>query len=271
VRSVLHLPNEIKQHLPTGDVFDAVMQLTGKAFRDVSGRKTIQVQLGAQSYFVKQHLGIGWGEITKNLFSLKKPVLGAMTEVQAIQTLKGLGIPTTPLVAYGQRGSNPATLQSFVMTEDLGNIVSLEDLCGAWQTTLPTKEFKQSLIIAVAQLAAKFHGAGLCHRDFYLCHFVLKQSDLDQGKVELYLIDLHRVLHHQSSNGKTVMKDIAGLYFSAMDYEFDAEDGELFKQHYLTQSEDFWMSVKARAKALYAKFNSKKFQDKLAAERAKLD
>ena len=208
-----HIPTEIEKHLPDGGGFDAVMQLPGKVFRDVPGRKTIQIKLGSQSYFVKQHFGVGWGEILKNLFSFKKPVLSAMTEVTAIETLGKLGIPTTPLAAYGQQGCNPATIKSFVITKDLGEIISLEELCNEWQRTPPKKAFKKDVIVAVAQLAAKFHGAGLCHRDFYLCHFVLKRDDLKQGKVELYLIDLHRVLHRQPSGGRAVMKDIAGLIF----------------------------------------------------------
>ena len=56
-----------------------------------------------------------------------------------------------------------------------------------------------------------------------------------------------------------------------MDYEFTAEEADLFKQHYLKQDVVFWKNMKARAQLLYAKFNSKKFQDKLSAERAKLD
>ena len=37
---------------------------------------------------------------------------------------------------------------------------------------------KNKLIIAIAKLAARLHGAGLCHRDFYLCHLVMKKSEL---------------------------------------------------------------------------------------------
>jgi heptose I phosphotransferase len=264
----LHIPVSIRSWLNRRDVFTAVMHLKGKAFRDVKGRRTIQVKLGEHSYFVKQHFGVGWAEIVKNLVTFKKPILGAMTEVVAIQQLTQLGIPTTPLVAYGQRGRNPATLQSFVMTEDLGDIVSLEEVCAAWLVTPPDEAFKQRLTVAVAELAAKLHQAGLCHRDFYLCHFVMKQAELDQGAIHLYLIDLHRMLQHQPSDGAAVMKDIAGLYFSAMDIGFTAADLALFKQHYLPQDNAFWQQVCARAQKLYLKFNSEKFQKRLAAEKS---
>jgi UDP-glucose:(heptosyl)LPS alpha-1,3-glucosyltransferase/heptose I phosphotransferase len=179
-----------------------------------------------------------------------------------------VGIPTTPLVAYGRHGSNPAKLQSFVMTEDLGDIVSLEELCADWLTNPPDPAFKQRLIVAVAELAAKLHRAGLCHRDFYLCHFVLKLAELEAGQVKLYLIDLHRMLQQQSVDGSAVMKDIAGLYFSAMECGLSAADIDLFKQHYQPQKEAFWVQVCARAQKLHEKFNSDKFQKRLAQEKS---
>ena len=264
----LVVPAAIQQHL-SGDVFKALMQMPGKAFRDVRGRKTIQVTLGGKSYFIKQHFGVGWAEIFKNLMAFKTPILGAMTEVNAIQKLDAIGISTTPLIAYGQQGCNPATMQSFVMTEDLGDIISLEELSADWPAL--TENFKHALMQATARLASKLHGAGLVHRDFYLCHFVLKKQEVDPASTHvenLHLIDLHRMLQGQASNGSSVMKDIAGLYFSAMQYGLSAQDLEVFKQHYLPQSAAFWAQVESRAQALLAKFNSQKFQQRLQKEKS---
>ncbi len=268
MKNVLSVPEEIRRHLAGDDAFAALMQLSGKAFRDVRGRKTMQISLGRKSYFIKQHFGVGWGEIVKNLLNLKKPILGAMTEVAAIQKLDAIGIPNTPLVAYGQRGCNPATRQSFVLTEDLGDIITAEELSQDWQNK--PVEFKQALIQALAELARRLHQAGLCHRDFYLCHFVVNKSEFKQGKLNLHLIDLHRMLQGQSANGKSVMKDIAGLFFSGLQMGWSAGDLSLFKQHYLSQSDAFWRQVEARSQMLLAKFNSEKFQDRLAADRDRL-
>ncbi len=270
-KTILAVPEAIQRSLGDRDTFDALMQLQGKAFRDVKGRKTVQVQLAGKRYFLKQHFGVGWREIFKNLLTFKKPILGAMTEVHAIEQLGALGIATTPLVAYGQRGRSPAHLQSFLLTQDLGDITSLEDICAEWKNNPPDAAFKRRLVIALAQLAARLHGAGLCHRDFYLCHFVLKKTELARDNIVLILIDLHRMLTGQPSSGNAVMKDIAALYFSAMDCGFNADDWALFKQHYLSQADDFWAEVEARANRLYAKFHSEKFQKRLAAEKATID
>ncbi|MGV3580925.1 MAG: lipopolysaccharide core heptose(I) kinase RfaP [Methylophilus sp.] len=268
--TILNLPSHIKRIF--GEMsFDEMMRLNGRVFRDVHSRKTIQVNLGEHRYFVKQHFGIGWAEIFKSLISFKKPVLSAMTEVHAIEELIKIGIPTTPLVGYGERGVNPASIQSFVVTEDLGEIISLEELCADWKVNPPDYLFKQKLIIALAQLSKKLHGAGMCHRDYYLCHFVLKKTDLIRGGINLILIDLHRVLLNQHPNGVGVMKDIAALMFSSMDSGFDEEDWTLFKQHYLPQSDSFWKQVRRRAEQLYQKFHSEKFQKRLNVEKSAID
>lgn len=250
--------------------FSEIMQMQGKIFRDVRGRKTIQVTIDGKSYFIKQHFGVGWGEIFKSYLSFKKPVLGAMTEVEAIKKLDEIGIPTTPLVGYGVQGGNPAKQQSFIVTQDLGDITSLEDVCADWQSNPPDAQFKQLVIIKMAQLAAKLHRAGLCHRDFYLCHLALKKAELAKGEVNLILIDLHRMLLNQPSDGGAVIKDIAGLIFSTMDCGFDKQDWALFEQHYLPQTADFWRKANTRADQLYAKYHSKKFQLRLSTERSKL-
>jgi UDP-glucose:(heptosyl)LPS alpha-1,3-glucosyltransferase/heptose I phosphotransferase len=251
--------------------FEQAMNLQGKVFRSVVGRKTMQVNIAGKSYFVKQHFGVGWAEIVKNLLTFKTPILGAMTEVSAIQKLTEIGIDTTPLVAHGQQGCNPASMRSFIITEDLGDIDSLEDLCADWLANPPDAALKQKIIIAMAQLAAKLHSAGLCHRDFYLCHFALKKAELAQGEIKYYLLDLHRMLHSQKTNSSAVMKDIAGLYFSMLDFDFSTEDLGLFKQHYLLQSSSFWAKVEARANKLYSKFHSEKFQKRLTKENSKRD
>lgn len=265
------MPKALRVALGDGkksDTFEMAMALQGKAFRDVPGRKTSQVILLGQHYFIKQHFGVGWGEIFKNLLSLKKPILGAMIEVKAIKEVTALGVATTPLVAYGQRGCNPASLQSFVMTEDLGDITSLEDLCADWQDNPPDAAFKRKLIVATAKVAKTIHENGVNHRDFYLCHLCLDNRNLDS--IKLYLIDLHRVLIHRTPSRKANMKDIAALYFSSMDIGLTDRDYLRFKRHYQQQNSAFWQQVETRARKLYTKFKSQRFQDKLEKERTKL-
>ena len=250
--------------LPADGRFDFIMQLEGEVFRDVPGRKTLRVTLGGRSFFVKQHFGVGWAEIFKNLSSGKWPVLTARTEWDAIRKLGELGIATTPALGYGVRGCNPAGLQSFLITQDLGDIVSLETLCADWKNHPPTAGFKRKLLMEVAALARRLHEGGMNHRDFYLCHICLDKPALLRGEMVLYLIDLHRVGIRSKIRPSDRMKDLAALYFSAMEAGLGKRDYLRFLRHYrqrplriLAEEQGFWQRVARRAAKLYLKFHGR--------------
>ncbi len=264
-RDHLECPPWMQQLFAQPSVFNGVMHLQGEVFRDVPGRKTIRVELQGKSYFVKQHFGVGWSEIFKNLTSAKWPVLTAETEWRAIQKLKEVGIPTTPAVSYGVRGANPATLQSFLVTEDLGDITSLETLLEEWHVNSPHPKFKRNLLIKVAELARKLHGAGMNHRDFYICHICLDNAKLAEGEIFLYLIDLHRVGIRHVISPSDRMKDMAALYFSAMGDVLTKRDFLRVLKHYrqkplrdiFNEEQGFWSRVSYRAIKLYLKFHGR--------------
>ena len=257
------IPSHIRAQLPAGDAFEQIMALQGDIYRDMPGRLTIRLSLGGQSYFIKQHFGVGWSEIFKNLISLRLPVVSAMTEVRAIQKLNQLGIPTTTLVAFARRGHSPASMRSFVMTQDLGDIVSLETLCADWKKNPPDLRFKRRLIVAVAKLARTLHDNGMNHRDFYICHLCLDKQRLAINEIYLYLIDLHRVGIRPKISPSDRMKDIAGLYFSSLNIGLSKRDFLRFLSVYcgnlhdvMAKDSGFWARVQQRARKLYYKFHA---------------
>lgn len=259
-----HIPQALSALWPGMDAFERIMGLQGEVYRDVAGRKTIRVQLGAQSCFVKQHFGVGWGEIFKNLLTGRLPILGAGTEWRAIHRLDELGIPTTPALAYASRGCNPARRRSFIVTQDLGDIVSLEDFCLAWGDQPPPPALKRRLIAAVADVARRLHDNGLNHRDFYICHLCLDRALLQQDKIKLYLIDLHRVGIREQIRPAARMKDIAALYFSALDIGLTRRDFLRFLRAYrgdlrkmLADDRELLAQADARARKLYHKFHGR--------------
>ncbi|MGP1716245.1 MAG: lipopolysaccharide core heptose(I) kinase RfaP [Methylophilus sp.] len=258
------------QHLDTFS-FEDFMAMEGYTVRAAANRKTMRLTLAGQSYFIKQHGVTGWREIVKNWLTFKRPIIGAMTEVRAIQTLENIGIATTPIAAYGIQGHCAASQRSFLLTEDLGDIHSLEDICKSWQSQPATAETRQAMLIAVAKLAKQFHAAGLCHRDFYLCHIALQKTEILTAGTAFYLLDLHRVLQSVSPHGAAVRKDIAGLIFSCMDFGFTQTDWQAFKAHYLPQTDDFWTQAFNRAQRLHAKFHSPKQQQKFKQQRDATD
>lgn len=259
-----YLSEDLAKDLPKGDSFQSLQAMEGKVYRDVQGRKTLQFVLAGKSYFIKNHFGVGWREIFKNLVQLRLPILGAENEWRAISKLKSLGLATMTSMAYGSRGWNPARRQSLIVTEDLANTVSLEDYCKEWSENPPDFALKQKLLCKLASISRTLHRGGVCHRDFYLCHFLLPRDCLDANSdqaFELYIIDLHRALIKNSLGLRWIIKDVSGLFYSAMDIGLTQRDYFRFIRSYddtslrdaLAQNGEFWNSVNTRAKAMHKK------------------
>ena len=218
------------------DPFETVEQLQGQVYRQLEGRRTLRTEVDGRGYFVKIHRGIGWGEIFKNLLTAKAPVLGAGQEWRAIQRLHEVGVPTMTAVAYGERGSNPATQHSFIVTEELAPTVSLEDFTADWLQSPPEPSVKRALIAEVAHMTGAMHRAGVNHRDCYICHFLLHtDKPVAANNFRLSLIDLHRAQVRSQTPRRWRDKDLAGLYFSALNIGLTRGDKLRFLKGYFRQ------------------------------------
>lgn len=247
------------------DPFEEVGKLSGTLFREVKSRRTLRLELGGRSFFLKHHLGVGWREIFKNLLQFKLPILGAGNEYRAIQRLTELDVPTMTAEAYGERNWNPAGRESFLITAELTDCRSLEDVCANWITAAPEFAFKLALIKEVARSAGIMHRSNICHRDCYICHFLLDMKTLDAERPQVFVIDLHRALQWGKLPYRYQVKDVAGLYFSSMDAGLSRRDLYRFMKLYSRKSlrrtlqEDgkFWQSVDKTARKLYYKEHQK--------------
>lgn len=247
------------------DIFTQIFRLQGAVYRQHKNRKTLRFTLNGKGYFVKMHKGVGWREIIRNLLNARLPVLGAHQEWRALEALDRLGIKTPKLVGYGCRGHNPVCLKSFVITEELPPSISLEDYCHDWVSQPPALVFKRALINEIAHIASTLHTNGINHRDFYLCHFFLKLptdgSSVTRDNLQLYLIDLHRAQIRKRTPPRWIIKDLAGLYFSSMEYGLTNHDILRFIKTYTGQNlhaalrthQGFWQAVTKRAVELYGK------------------
>ena len=215
------------------DAFAAVEALQGQVYRELEGRRTLRTEVDGRGYFVKIHRGIGWGEIVKNLLSAKLPVLGAGQEWRAIQRLTEAGVPTMTAVAYGERGSNPAAQHSFIVTEELAPTTDLEQLTLNWAQQPPEPRLKRALIAEVAKMVGGMHRAGVNHRDCYICHFLLHtDKPVTADDFRLSVIDLHRAQVRSAVPLRWRNKDLAALYFSALDIGLTRRDTLRFLRTY---------------------------------------
>ncbi len=242
---------------------DALCALDGTVYKRIQNRRTFRIERGGKGYFIKCHRGVGWWEILKNLLALKLPVLGAMNEWLAIHRLRELGVETMSPVAVGVQGRNPATQSSLLVTEELASCISLEDYLRPWAEQGAPLRRKRILIRRLAQIARRLHDNGVNHRDFYLCHFLIREpwDGTEQG-LHLYLIDLHRVQRRARTPQRWVVKDVGSLWFSARELGLRLSRADLltFVRHYRDQAprrtldDDavFWQRVRERCDALYA-------------------
>lgn len=244
-----------------GRSFNETMRTQGEIFRDVKGRKTLKFSHNHHNYFLKLHYGVGWLEIIKNLCFLRMPVLGARNEKLAIERLTQLTINTMTMVGFGEQGLNPAKRQSFIMTEALENMISLEDYCKDWKKSPPSFRQKTMLLTKIAQITAMLHQNGINHRDYYICHFLLEKNTVISSaeKLKLFLIDLHRVQLRSKVPARWIIKDLGGLFFSAFDLCLTRKDRLRFIKIYTDQplqvalQYNLWSKVNGKAIELYKK------------------
>lgn len=213
------------------DIFALVQQLSGPVARELADRQTLRFELNGQGYYRKLHRGVGWREIFKNLLQGRLPVLGAKNEWLALNKLRALAIPSLEAVAYGEQKTDPARRKSFIVTRELKNVIQLDHYFQQQNVALCEKK---RLLDKVAKIARELHGAGINHRDFYLCHFMLDTTAMASPDAEpnLYLVDLHRAQIRRQVPRRWLIKDISGLYFSALDLGFTRGDYLRFMRAY---------------------------------------
>jgi heptose I phosphotransferase len=169
----------------------------GRTIRSVGGKVNAEARVpfggGVLRVFLKRHAP-----------SRRPP---GLLEWENLKTLAGIGIPVPEALAAG---AGPPG--SFLMTREVGGGVPLdrflaEGLPGGREGAL----LKRKLAREAAGLARTLHGAGLCHRDFYLCHLLVVPSEGHR----LVLLDLQRVRRAFPFRDRWIVKDLAALRYSS--------------------------------------------------------
>lgn len=269
----LYLADVLSRAWADQDPFVAVEKLQGEVYRNLDGRTTLRFELEGCGYFVKIHRGIGVGEILKNLLRLRSPVLGADNEWLAIECLQSLGVDTMTAVGFGRRGWNPARRFSFIVTEALEPSSSLEEYCAEGRLERWGISERRLLVRKLANITRTLHSHGVNHRDYYLCHFLLDESEpcleLPPSQRPLYLIDLHRVQLRKRLPKRWRIKDLASLCYSMRQAGFTRRDELWFLVNYrggrlssACRSEiKQWKKIDARAQSLYQRGIKKGYHD----------
>lgn len=272
---MIELSPHLERHQPAHHAFEWLLNCPGKVHREVKHRRTVEVEIGGRRFFIKAHRGCGWCEVLKDWIRGRAPIVSARSEWEAIDRVRALGIGTLRVAGKGERGRWPAAVESFVVTEALEGMITLEDLTRTWSGLSGRRQvlLKRALLAKVAGLARLLHGDGLNHRDFYLCHFLVRERDWQRWQpdaspadaLDLVLIDLHRVQMRRRIPTRWLLKDLAGLLFSALDCGLTTRDLLRFLKEYrqrpwrevLAAEGGFWRRVSRRAGRLYAGFHGR--------------
>ncbi|MNP25918.1 Lipopolysaccharide core heptose(I) kinase RfaP [compost metagenome] len=85
-------------------------------------------------------------------------------------------------------------------------------------------------------MTGMMHRAGVNHRDCYICHFLLHTDrEVTADDFRLSVIDLHRAQTRTTISRRWRNKDLAALYFSALDIGLTQRDKLRFLRGYFQQ------------------------------------
>ncbi len=273
---MIQFQSEMRKLFATESHVSDFLRIGGREVRCVKNRSTRWFERDGQGFYIKSHGAAGWWAVLKEWLHFRRPEVGAKPEWLALQAAAILGIRVPEVVAFGEAGSSRATQRSFLVTREIAPAISLEELFqdGSWRQISPVT--RRQLIRGVAEIARRLHSGGLNHRDFYLCHFLLDQPLVREHGPGLSLIDLHRVQQRKRVPRRWLVKDMAGLYFSALDLDLTLRERMLFIACYsgrplrevLREDRGFWQTVSRRAHRLYRKIHGRQARGDVVPKKA---
>jgi len=204
----------------------------GRPYRAAAGRLTVRAELRCPgrkpvAVYIKRHTAVPFWTGLRRAIGLGEPHSFASTEAANIYRATDAGIPTMRIVAIGEqllrRGRQE---RSCLITQEVPGGIQADDYCQKTfgpeaahpdespRATGDLLSRKRRLIRSIAHLAHRLHAAGLAHRDFYLCHILVRPQGEDEPV--LHLIDLQRLRRARDRIPRRwVVKDLAALLFSS--------------------------------------------------------
>jgi len=178
---------------------DAVMDAEVEVVRKVEARDNCRLQFAGKPAYLKRH----W---ERRASPLTTPP--GRREADAVGWCQAAGASTMTVIAAGAEGG-ARDRRSFFLSEAIGGIAADE----FWNAN-PDRQVRAEVIAALAETAQRFHAAHLFHRDFYWCHFFIR----DEGqRITAHLIDLQRILRRPWMEWRWHVKDLGQFWFSAPD------------------------------------------------------
>ena len=188
----------------------------------------------ALGMYLKKHRGRTWATRIAAALDTAAPPSPGRVEADRALALQSLGIDVMPLMAYGEKLHADGRLESFLLSEELQGYCELQEFI---ERRFPPRKARSAshalrrLVVQVAGIARRFHAAGFNHRDFYCCHFLVKETS--PGRFDVRLIDLQRVQRRRWFRRRWIVKDLAQLASMSPDDQVGCREKVLFLRTYL--------------------------------------
>jgi heptose I phosphotransferase len=182
--------------------------------------------------YLKKHRTLSWRTRLAAALKTAPPPSPGRVEAENALALQALGIDVMPLTAYGEKLHADGRLESFLLSEELEGYCELQDFI--LRRFSPAERGSPALwrlIVQVAGIARRFHAAGFNHRDFYCCHFLVKETS--PGSCDVRLIDLQRVQRRRWLRRRWIVKDLAQLASMSPEDRIGCREKVLFLRTYL--------------------------------------
>ena len=224
-------------YLPGGD------SVPGTQYSVLSTRIEADDSEMSPGLYLKKHRERTWQTWLASLLGLAAPRSPGRIEAENAIALNKLGIAVMPLTAYGEKLHSDGRLESFLMSEELQGYCELQDfieqrfnVSGTLRVpfaggTRSVPYTLHRLIAQVAEIARRFHAAGFNHRDFYCCHFLVKETS--HGQFDVRLIDLQRVQQRRWLRRRWIVKDLSQLASMSPKAHIGCREKVLFLRRYL--------------------------------------
>ncbi len=271
-------------HFAPADWSERIMDLTvTDHFLAKQGRTTgrLVLQTGERRLvvYLKRHYRQSWW---RGLLAALWPDAGwspALEEWHRLEWARAQGMPVPATVAAGEYIGPWGRLKSFLVVEELADMVPLHQaipLAAAHLDADAFRRWKRGLVAELARLARELHARCSFHKDLYLCHFFIAGADVGrvpawEGRV--FLIDLHRMARHWWTWPLWQTKDLAQLLYSSAEVPgVDARDRLRFWRLYRGRGRRGWAEGWVRRYVVYKwqgyrRQNARKRALRLAAER----
>jgi heptose I phosphotransferase len=172
--------------------------------------------------FVKRHHKLPW---LHGLFAWLAPGgkwSPALQEWQHLEWAQRQGVPVPEVVAAAEYLGPGTRLSSVLVTEELTGMLPLHEAIPQAARDLPADVFrtlKKGLAWEMARLSRLLHDRRCFHKDLYLCHFYVRETDLRNPPADwrgrVVMIDLHRLARHRFTYWIWQVKDLAQLLYSS--------------------------------------------------------